>query len=85
MRNLCEVLKSLKSEIPSSKRELHQELDRISSSSMIAAPEMQHFWWTEAACALAESIPQPAKEPWQLKVIEIWRTDDSQPNDEDDD
>lgn len=85
MRNLCEVIEQIKKEIPSSKKELIEEIEQIYTSAMIAPPEMQSFWWMETACALVTHVPQSLKEEWGIAIIRIWNGTQSDDDDDNDD
>jgi hypothetical protein len=71
MRELAKVIDEILPHIPKEHEELISHLKSYKESSLYAPPEGQGMWWRHAALSLCEVIPEP-KEPWEIKVAEIF-------------
>ncbi len=74
MRPLNEVLEVIKKVVPkdfTKKEELSNSLDNISNSSMYAAPEVMHLWWSITAGSLQYYLGTPDT-TWKKKIADIF-------------
>ena len=74
MRNIMEVIDSVKQEVPEDKGSFHEKLDWLKNDASYKAPEQMHEVWDKFASIIRRFITMPPTQDWHFKVLSIFST-----------
>jgi hypothetical protein len=72
MRNLPDVIESMKHFIPQSEGDLLRSLDSISTSAKFAAPELMSLHWIRVSQELRDAIGEFPTKDWHFEVLALF-------------
>jgi len=75
MRKLTDVIDDMMAVIPSDETSLLAALYSTKTSLIVAAPEMESFWWKKCGDDLVDTIPE-LNEDWHYAIARIFNGQD---------
>ena len=73
MRNISNVINSIREDVPESETDLLERLDWIIADAACRAPELMSISWNYLGSALHKFISEPSEE-WHFQVISEFST-----------